>query len=757
VDQFFGVGSGTELGFITAANLTIGDDTVGNITVNGIMAGNSNNVGNVNLNARKSTSSITFATAGSTFNALTAIAGNDVNVNTPVTTDTGGLELRAGNDVLLAAAGDLTSAGNVLIVADNDGNLSGTGGAVTMTDGAVIDAGGNTITMAADENLTLGQLLTTNATSSAVTIYSYSGGIVDGGDTDQDITAASGGLILNVSDGLGTGAKGIENNIGLSEVVNAVSASISGGVYSGTATLLTMGLTSNDGLTINSDLTFSDAVFINADADSSGGGTFTVAAGVTVSSSNNIMELIADDVNLLGSLNSGSGTFQFTTSDGGSIGIGPTSCGGTCGMSISAAEAGNVTTSGGLFVGDGTNGSIYYDNTGDAFNGVAGITGSFVLDATASGGQITFSGDTLIEFETGLTAKADNGIIINVDLSTGTGNNMVLEGDYDNASDGTDSIAIASGITITSGGSMTLDSTSGGITAAGALTLLAAGGVFLNDNLTSSGTGAISINTDTDKDGTSDLTIASGMTLNTNNNSLLLIVNDLFLNGSINSGNASTTLKISDGSTIGLGYSSSYGMNIEGTELQNITATNLILGGSNNGNITVNGISAANSNNISGTFTLNATGNGKTVTFLGNSSAFNTLTVNAENGITVSANLTIDTGNFTADSDSDGDDSGTFTVDSGKILASVADVVINAPSIVNNGTITGNASLNNTTAPPQNNSNDNNSSDNNSSGGSSSNDNSSNNSTTTTQQQNLNQAIQSTFMDEFSSGGFESC
>jgi hypothetical protein len=470
------------------------------------------------------------------------------------------------------------------------------------------------------------------------------------------------------------------------------------------------------------------------------------------------MELIADDVNLLGSLNSGSGTLQFTTSDGGTIGLGPTSCGGTCGMSVSAAEAGNVTTSGGLLIGDGTNGSIYVDNTGDAFDGVTGITGSFVLDATGNGGQITFSGDTLIEFVTGLTAKADNGIIINANLSTGTGNNMMLEGDDDGASDGTDSIAIAAGITMTAGGSMTLDSTTGGISAAGALTLLAAGGVNLNDNLTSTGTGTILIDTDTDNDGTSDLTLASGKTLDTNNNSLMIIANDLFLNGSLNSGTAATTLKISDGSDIGLGYSTGYGMNIEGTELQNITATNLILGGATNDNISVNGISAANSNNISGTLTLNATGNGKSVTFLGNSSAFNTLTVNAENGITVNANLTIDTGNFTADSDSDGDDSGTFTVMSGKILASVADVVINAPSIVNNGTITGNASLNDTTAtapPPP----DEETVPETVTETVTTEDTTTETVTvtTTTEQQNLDQAIQSTFMDEFASGGFESC
>ena len=105
-----------------------------------------------------------------------------------------------------------------------------------------------------------------------------------------------------------------------------------------------------------------------------------------------------------------------------------------------------------------------------------------------------------------------------------------------------------------------------------------------------------------------------------------------------------------------------------GTELQNITAGSLTIGDGTTGNITVDGVTAANSNNIAGVTTLTATKSGASATFSGNASTFNALTVNAQNGITVSENLT--TGGaaiFNADSGDDG--TGSFTVASGRTVS----------------------------------------------------------------------------------------
>ena len=89
-------------------------------------------------------------------------------------------------------AGDLSSTnGTISVTADNDATSdAGSGGALTMADGTVFNAGSGAITATSDENLTLGQMTTTNSSTSAITLNSKSGNILDGGDTGgDDLTA----------------------------------------------------------------------------------------------------------------------------------------------------------------------------------------------------------------------------------------------------------------------------------------------------------------------------------------------------------------------------------------------------------------------------------------------------------------------------------------------------------------------------------------------------------------------------------------
>ena len=85
---------------------------------------------------------------------------------------------------------------------------------------------------------------------------------------------------------------------------------------------------------------------------------------------------------------------------------------------------------------------------------------------------------------------------------------------------------------------------------------------------------------------------------------------------------------------------------ISDAELGRITAGNLVVGDATNGDITVDNVTPANSNNIAGTTTLNATKSSSKVTFANNASTFNALTVNAGNGIAANATVTADTGNM---------------------------------------------------------------------------------------------------------------
>ena len=63
------------------------------------------------------------------------------------------------------ADGDVTStSGNMTVTSDSD-NDGTSSGALTMNDGTLINAGSGTISLAADEDIALGGLLTTNSSS----------------------------------------------------------------------------------------------------------------------------------------------------------------------------------------------------------------------------------------------------------------------------------------------------------------------------------------------------------------------------------------------------------------------------------------------------------------------------------------------------------------------------------------------------------------------------------------------------------------
>ncbi|MGZ0167411.1 MAG: beta strand repeat-containing protein, partial [Planctomycetales bacterium] len=129
-------------------------------------------------------------------------------INDGILSVTGDITATADNDVSIAADGDISStSGNVTVTADSDGAVDSGGtdqGSLTMADGAVISAGSATIDLNANEDVTLGQLVTTNATTSAVQITSNVGGVVDGGDTGgPDIVSASGRTVIDAATGIG--------------------------------------------------------------------------------------------------------------------------------------------------------------------------------------------------------------------------------------------------------------------------------------------------------------------------------------------------------------------------------------------------------------------------------------------------------------------------------------------------------------------------------------------------------------------------
>ncbi|MCI0360315.1 MAG: hypothetical protein L0211_17710, partial [Planctomycetaceae bacterium] len=81
------------------------------------------------------------------------------------------------------------------------------GGAITLADGALVNAGAGTIGLTASGHITLGRLVTTNNTAAAVAITSLTGSVIDGGDTGgANIVAEGLGAVVSISAALGVGS-----------------------------------------------------------------------------------------------------------------------------------------------------------------------------------------------------------------------------------------------------------------------------------------------------------------------------------------------------------------------------------------------------------------------------------------------------------------------------------------------------------------------------------------------------------------------
>ena len=148
----------------------------------------------------------------------------DLVILAPINSGTGAVNLTADNDVIFRAGGDVSSVdGLVTITADADGDSVADEGEVVMDDGAVVDAGVGRIVVDAADNVELGSLQTTNASTvpgtPAVSINSDTGAVTDGGDTDIDIVANVGLVDINAVKGVGSN-NAIETTVKTLDVLN---------------------------------------------------------------------------------------------------------------------------------------------------------------------------------------------------------------------------------------------------------------------------------------------------------------------------------------------------------------------------------------------------------------------------------------------------------------------------------------------------------------------------------------------------------
>jgi hypothetical protein len=189
--------------------------------------------------------------------------------------------------------------------------------------------------------------------------------------------------------------------------------------------------------------------------------------------------------------------------------------------------------------------------------------------------------------------QADEGIVVKVTVTASTGA-MYLDGDVEDsdALDKYNKIGFTDGVTIRSGGTMTLEATTGSIMPAGDITLKATNGLVLHDNFEPEvqfKTVVIDAAITDSSDGT--LTIALNKELSSLNGDIVLTASDMDLQGSLKAGDAEISIHAAAAQqSIGLGTGTSI-MQISDAELSRISARDgFSLGSFRTGDITVSGI-----------------------------------------------------------------------------------------------------------------------------------------------------------------------
>lgn len=125
------------------------------------------------------------------------LTGEDVDVNRPLQTAGGLIEILADKDIQFGVQGDVTTGGgNVRVLATAGGSTMADAGGDT----AMIDAGTGEIAIEAVNDIRLGRVVTTSSAADAVAIRSTSGNVLDNGDSlGPDIDAANGKVSITAN------------------------------------------------------------------------------------------------------------------------------------------------------------------------------------------------------------------------------------------------------------------------------------------------------------------------------------------------------------------------------------------------------------------------------------------------------------------------------------------------------------------------------------------------------------------------------
>jgi hypothetical protein len=408
-------GSGHSLQFTNAGALTVGQV--------GSTAGLSTTSGSITVQASGTVTLSRQVNAGSSGSVtITATAGN-IQVNADVLS-TAGSSGSAGDGTgtltLHADAGSLSGTGTL--------KASGAGGRATLT-----AATGITV------NTSVQDLSAQNSTSGNITV-----------NEADDIT------LLGVSTLGSNGSISVASAAGQITVSGAVSANGSGAVQFTAA--------SGVMLTATGSVSTSGPYTVSADSDANGAGVYSQAAGSTVSSG--VVNITASDVNLSGTITSGSAD----------VTLAPSTAGATIGIedaskqfTLTNAELSRITTTGVLHIGSAANTggiTIGTDASIAQAKNLAFLTGSTITVngavSTTGGGTVTLTNGGTLSITAAGAMSLDGAFTQNGTGAVSTAGNITTTNDTIHF---TSAVTLTGDVTLSTGsgaGDITFDSTVNG-------------------------------------------------------------------------------------------------------------------------------------------------------------------------------------------------------------------------------------------------------------------------------------------------------
>jgi len=463
------------------------------------------NNGVINVTNNQSLQTNAIDSNGAAITITTTGATSSLSISSTLASDGGLVTLTSGDNLLIGAAGAISSAsGNIVLDASSSDAL------LTMTDGAVIDSGNGNIDIDADGDTTITGI---NAgTGTVVDITSVNGSILDAGDSAIDIIATSATVTLVSETGIGddgstinalevdaaslsasndlNDSSGEGNDIAIAFQGNV---NFTGGLTNG-VTGGGFSLGSTGSFTVDTDITTVDGdIALNA------GTTLTINDGRSIDAGNALVDLLATlDINVTGvNSDSSSNTAITITSTGGQILDG--------GNSLDDISA--------------SNGRVVIDaqtNIGTGGDGLEMSVASVNLSNDAAGVMNISNDQNLVV----VSADNQNG---NIDITTNSGSDLNVTGDV-NSNSGTINLLADGDITINNNADIT--------SAGGTITLVAdndsstAGNILLQSGSSINAGG-----------GNTQLTSADTITL-----ASLLNINTLTANANITTFNSSSSI-----------------------------------------------------------------------------------------------------------------------------------------------------------------------------------------------------------------------